>query len=80
MKKFFSCLFVKFVLYTSRFLGEGTGFLFVIYGIIAAVGILKMPSGHFCGKITAGGHHFTHPPAAVSSGGKPYFTMISMSG
>ena len=41
MKKFFSCLFVKFVLYTSRFLGEGTGFLFVIFGIIAAGGGTK---------------------------------------
>lgn len=46
MKKIFSCLFVKFVLYTGRFLGEGTGFLFV--------------------KITAGGHLFIYPPAAVS--------------
>ena len=26
--RIFSCLFVKFVLYTSRFLGEGTCFLF----------------------------------------------------
>ena len=33
MKKFFSCLFVKFVLYTGRFLGEGTGFLLSFIGL-----------------------------------------------
>ena len=33
MKKIFSCLFVKFVLYTGRFLGEGTGFLLSFIGL-----------------------------------------------
>ena len=33
MKKNFSCLFVKFVLYTGRFLGEGTGFLLSFIGL-----------------------------------------------
>ena len=49
MKKFFSCLFVKFVLYTGRFLGEGTGFLLSFIGLNSINGKSMLISGGAAG-------------------------------